>query len=250
MLSLLLPCYQQLQLFSAIETSDETLSLDGCLLTFSISLLRIDPYQTCCLYSPFLSSGVAGLWGSFTLPIGAGEEVRCSILAGVLALLGRALGVDGLPRVDGGLGEAAGLGEAVLPFGVAGDDGRCLDKGLGLKKKRENIPDAVMHLDKGQGWSVCLKMTHVLKKPDFFKQVQSRHSTQMLRQPYSALSESRFTSNATLKRRNIHYAEDNVFFFYILWHWWHWQLAAKLFVAFLLSQKNFLLLFHPFCHLF
>lgn len=59
--------------------------------------------------------------------------MRWSILAGVLALLGRALGVDGLPCVDGGFGEAAGLGEAVLPFGVAGDDGRCLDKGLGLE---------------------------------------------------------------------------------------------------------------------
>lgn len=82
---------------------------------------------------------MAGLRGSFTLPIGEGEEVRWSILAGVLALLGRALGVDGLPRVDGGLGEAAGLGEAVLPFGVAGDDGRCLDKGLGLKKKGKHF---------------------------------------------------------------------------------------------------------------
>lgn len=80
----------------------------------------------------FLSSGVAGLRGSFNLSRGAGEEVRWSILAGVLGLLGRLLGVDGLPRADGGLGEAAGLGEAVLPLGVAGDDGRCLDKGLGL----------------------------------------------------------------------------------------------------------------------
>lgn len=62
--------------------------------------------------------------------------MRWSILAGVLALLGRALGVDGLPRVDGGLGEAAGLGEAVLPLVVAGDDGRCLDKGLGLKGRK------------------------------------------------------------------------------------------------------------------
>lgn len=68
--------------------------------------------------------------------MGTGEEVRCSILAGVLALLGRPLGVEGLPRVDGGLGEAAGLGEAVLPLGVAGDDGLCLDKGLGLEEKK------------------------------------------------------------------------------------------------------------------
>lgn len=62
--------------------------------------------------------------------------MRWSILAGVLALLGRLLGVDGLPRADGGLGEAAGLGEAVLPLGVAGDDGRCLDKGLGLEERK------------------------------------------------------------------------------------------------------------------
>lgn len=61
--------------------------------------------------------------------------MRWSILAGVLGLLGRPLGVDGLPRADGGLGEAAGLGEAVLPLGVAGDDGRCLDKGLGLQEE-------------------------------------------------------------------------------------------------------------------
>lgn len=80
----------------------------------------------------FLSSGVAGLRGSLTLSRGTGEDVRWSILAGVLALFGLALGVDGLPRADGGLGEAAGLGEAVLPLGVAGDDGRCLDNGLGL----------------------------------------------------------------------------------------------------------------------
>lgn len=90
------------------------------------------------LYSLFLSSGVAGLRGSLTLSRGAGEEVRWSILAGVLALLGRALGVDGLPRVEGGLGEAAGLGEAVRPLGVAGDAGRCLDKGLGLNAKKES----------------------------------------------------------------------------------------------------------------
>lgn len=78
---------------------------------------------------------MAGLRGSFTLSSGAGDEVRWSILAGVLGLLGRPLGVDGLPRADGGLGEAAGLGEAVLPLGVAGDDGRCLDKGLGLQEE-------------------------------------------------------------------------------------------------------------------
>ena len=78
---------------------------------------------------------MAGLRGSFTLSRETGEEVRWSTLAGVLALLGRALGVDGLPRIDGGLGEPAGLGEAVRPLGVAGDDGRCLDKGLGLVER-------------------------------------------------------------------------------------------------------------------
>lgn len=80
----------------------------------------------------FLNSGVLGLRGSFTLSSGAGEEVRWSILAGVLALFGRAFGVAGLPRVDGGFGEAAGLGEAFLPLGVAGEAGRCLGKGFGL----------------------------------------------------------------------------------------------------------------------
>lgn len=85
------------------------------------------------LYSPLLSSGAAGMRGSFTLSSLPGEEVLWSTLAGVLALLGRAFGVDGLPCVDGGLGEAAGLGELGLPLVVAGDDGRCLDKGLGLE---------------------------------------------------------------------------------------------------------------------
>lgn len=102
---------------------------------FNPILSKIITIKTFFLYS-LLSSGVAGLRGAFTLSRGTGEEVRWSILAGVLALLGRALGVDGLPRVDGGLGEAAGLGEAVLPLGVAGDDGRCLDKGLGLKGRK------------------------------------------------------------------------------------------------------------------
>lgn len=40
--------------------------------------------------------------------------------------------MEGLPRVDGGLGEAAGLGDAGLPLAVAGDDGR-LDNGLRLE---------------------------------------------------------------------------------------------------------------------
>lgn len=91
--------------------------------SFSYSLLRL--------------SGVVGLRGSFTLSSGAGEAVRWSILAGVLARFGRALGVAGVPRVDGGFGEAAGLGEAFLPLGVAGDAGRCLDKGLGLEERDE-----------------------------------------------------------------------------------------------------------------
>jgi len=90
---------------------------------------RNNPHQNVFLFSLFLCSGVAGLRGSFTLSRGMGEEVRWSSLAGVLALFGRPLGVDGLPRADGGLGEAAGLGEAVLPLG---GDGRGLDKGLGL----------------------------------------------------------------------------------------------------------------------
>lgn len=65
--------------------------------------------------------------------------MRWSILAGVLALLGRALGVDGLPRDDGGFGEAAGLGEAGRPLGVAGEDGRFLDRGLGLEGGKYKI---------------------------------------------------------------------------------------------------------------
>lgn len=92
--------------------------------------------KTLFLDSLLLSSGVVDRRGSFTLSSGAGEEVRWSILAGVLALLGRALGVDGLPREEGGLGEAAGLGEAVLPLGVAGDECRCLDIELGLEGKK------------------------------------------------------------------------------------------------------------------
>lgn len=65
---------------------------------------------------------------------GTGEEVRGVTLAGVRALLGRALGVEGLGRPEGGLGlgETAGQGEEGLPLGVEGELGRCLDKGLGL----------------------------------------------------------------------------------------------------------------------
>lgn len=103
---------------------------------FSFAIRNI---QSCSLYLRLLSSGVAGLRGSFTLSRGTGEEVRWSILAGVRALLGRAFGVDGLPRVDGGLGDAAGLGDAVLPLGKAGDDGRCLDKGLELEAMRKTF---------------------------------------------------------------------------------------------------------------
>lgn len=65
--------------------------------------------------------------------------MRCSILAGVRALLGRAFGVDGLPRDDGGFGELAGLGEAGRPLAVAGEDGRCLDSGLGLEEGKYKI---------------------------------------------------------------------------------------------------------------
>lgn len=75
-----------------------------------------------------LLSGVPDLRGSRTLCRGAGEDVRWSTLAGVLALLGRLFGVEGLL-----FAEAAELGEAVLPRGVAGDEGRGLDKGLGLR---------------------------------------------------------------------------------------------------------------------
>lgn len=71
--------------------------------------------------------------------MGPGEGVWGSILAGVLARFGRALGVERLPRVDGGLGDASGLGEAVLPFGVAGDAGRRLDKGLGLDGRKNKL---------------------------------------------------------------------------------------------------------------
>lgn len=35
--------------------------------------------------------------------------------------------------MGGGLGEAAGLGDVGLPLPIAGEDGRCLDKGLGLE---------------------------------------------------------------------------------------------------------------------
>lgn len=81
-----------------------------------------------------LSSGVEGRRGRVCVILsrGAGEEVRWSTLAGVLGLLGLALGVDGLPREDGGRGEPAGLGEEVLLFCRAGEAVRCLDRGLGL----------------------------------------------------------------------------------------------------------------------
>ena len=55
--------------------------------------------------------------------------------AGVLARLGRALGVEGLARAEEPRGDGAGLGEAVLPLGVAaGDAARC-DRGLGLEER-------------------------------------------------------------------------------------------------------------------
>lgn len=63
-----------------------------------------------------------------------GEAVRVSTRSGVLALLGRALGVLGLARADGGLGDTAGLGEDARPLGVTGDADLSLDNGLGLEK--------------------------------------------------------------------------------------------------------------------
>lgn len=80
----------------------------------------------------FVSSGVAGLRVSLTFSMTTGEAVRGSTRAGVLALLGLAVGVVGLARADGGLGETAGLGEDIRPLGVTGDAARSLDKGLGL----------------------------------------------------------------------------------------------------------------------
>lgn len=119
-----------------MESLDNSCQFSACSALETSFIQEIITIKTLFLDSLFLSSGVVDRRGSFTLSRGAGEEVRWSILAGVLALLGRALGVDGLPREDGGLGEAAGLGEAVLPLGVAGDECRCLDKELGLEGKK------------------------------------------------------------------------------------------------------------------
>lgn len=80
----------------------------------------------------FGSSGVAGLRVSLTRSMAAGEAVRVSTRAGVLALLGLALGVLGLARAEGGLGDTAGLGEDARPLGVTGDSDLSLDTGLGL----------------------------------------------------------------------------------------------------------------------
>lgn len=72
-----------------------------------------------------------------------------STRAGVLALLGLALGVEGLARAEEeGLGEAAGLVEEEegLALGVvAGEAARCLDKGLGLEGGREGGSYYVKH---------------------------------------------------------------------------------------------------------
>lgn len=83
---------------------------------------------------------MAGVRCGLTLPSRTGEGVRWSTLAGVLALPGRPRGVDGPPppRAEGGFGEAAGLGEAVLSLGVEGDDGRALDSGLGRDGRRSS----------------------------------------------------------------------------------------------------------------
>lgn len=80
----------------------------------------------------FGCSGVAGLRGSRTLSMATGEAVRVSTRAGVLALLGRALGVLGLACAAGGLGDTAGLGDDTRALGVAGDADLSLDTGLGL----------------------------------------------------------------------------------------------------------------------
>ncbi len=66
-----------------------------------------------------------------------GEAVCVSTRAGVLALLGLALGVLGLTRAEGGLGDTAGLGEDARPLGVTGDADLSLDTGPGLETRRE-----------------------------------------------------------------------------------------------------------------
>lgn len=190
---------------------------------------------------------MAGLWGCLTLSRGAGEEVRWSILAGVLALLGRAFGVDGLPRADGGLGEAAGLGEAVLPLGVAGDAGRCLDKGLGLEKSKnkswrmENCVNSsqrctlVPHYLFRPGLK-CLKWHMSLRNSDIGTgSQQSKHSNiaSCLIVHYQLASQQ-----CSTWRNNIHYAED----FFPPWASGA-DCSAKLFAAFLLSQKKLIFFF-------
>lgn len=80
----------------------------------------------------FGSSGVAGLRVSLTLSVATGEAVRVSTRAGVLALLGLALGVLGLARAEGGFGDTAGLVGDARPLGVTGDADLSLDTGLGL----------------------------------------------------------------------------------------------------------------------
>ncbi len=88
-------------------------------------------------HSLFGSSGVAGLMASLTLSMMTGEGVWVSTRAGVLALLGLALGVLGLARAEGGLWDTAGLGEDARPLGVTGDADLSLDTGLGLETWRE-----------------------------------------------------------------------------------------------------------------
>lgn len=152
-------------------------NLDWCSLFCSKKLL---------LYPPLLSSGVAGLRGSFTLSSWTGEEVRWSTLAGVRALLGRAFGVEGLPRVDGGLGEAAGLGDVGLPLAVAGDDGR-LDNGLRLEgwscfqSSGKTHQRGLIHFSYPfRPRFKCLRMTYFFNEPDFNTWVRNRQSTQTL----------------------------------------------------------------------
>lgn len=137
------------------------------------------------LYPPLLPSGVAGLRGSFTLSSWTGEEVRWSTLAGVRALLGRAFGVEGLPRADGGLGEAAGLGDAGLPLAVAGDEGR-LDNGLRLEGWSCFQSSGKTHQQDHKHFSYpfrprfkFLRMTYFFNEPDNMW-VRNRQSTQTL----------------------------------------------------------------------
>lgn len=197
---------------------------------------------------------MAGLWGCLTLSRGAGEEVRWSILAGVLALLGRAFGVDGLPRADGGLGEAAGLGEAVLPLGVAGDAGRCLDKGLGLEKSKNKSWRMENCVNSSQRCSLvphylfrpglkCLKW-HVLKKLWHRHRISAVKALKHCIMPYSALSVS------IPAMQHLEEQHPLCWRFFPPLSLWRWLLCQALCCLFVESKEIdfFFLLFYPFCH--